>query len=136
KYRDPLRFAAEERIFKRLQRAMHADLDAAMSVRPQWTGAGSTAYLLPDRPSSRRALGAFANYLAHVDPRRAHAVLAPKSDGRYVGSVGVPASAATGADDFGRGFPTGGGRRGAAGVDDLPAEAMQDFMRRFAATFG
>ena len=136
KYREPLQFAAEERIFKRLQSAMHADLDAALNVSPQWTGERASAYLLPDRPSSRRVLGVFANHLAHVDARRAHAVLAPKAGGGYIGSVRVPASAALSADEFCRQFPSGGGRREAAGVDDLPGERMSEFLERFAAAFG
>jgi hypothetical protein len=136
KYEDPLHFAAKEKIFKRLQGLMHADLDAAISVSPQWTGERAGAYLLPDRPSSRRVLGAFANHLAHIDPRRAYAVLAPKAKGGYIVSVRVPASAGLSADAFCRQFPTGGGRREAAGVDDLPEGRTQEFIDRFGAAFG
>lgn len=136
KYEDPLRFAAEEPIFKRLQSVMHADLDAAIGVSPRWSGERASVYLLPDRPSSRRVLGAFANHLAHIDPRRAYAVLAPRTGGGHVVSVRVPASAASSADAFCRQFPTGGGRRAAAGVDDLPEERTQEFIDRFGAEFG
>ena len=135
-YGDPLEFAARERIFKRLQRAMHADLDAAIGVSPQWTGGRASAYLLPDRPSSRRVLGAFANHLAHIDPRRAYAVLARKPSGGYVVSLRVPEASQTSADAFCREYPTGGGRRGAAGIDELPEAQLQDFIGRFSTAYG
>jgi hypothetical protein len=136
KYEDPLQFAAKERIFKRLQGAMHADLNAAMNVSPHWSDERASAYLLPDRPSSRRVLGAFANHLAHIDPQRAHAVLAPKSNGSYSVSVRVPEASQTSADAFCREYPTGGGRRGAAGIDELPEGRTREFIDRFGAAFG
>src|SRR6266545_4359511 len=66
KYEDPLQFVAKEKLFARLRAAMHADLKAAMEVPPHWSGEHASAYLLPDRPSSRRVLGVFANHLAHI----------------------------------------------------------------------
>jgi hypothetical protein len=136
KYSDPLQFAASERIFARLQRARHADLDAAMDVPPHWTGEGARAYLLPDRPSSRRIHGVFANHLVHIGPGRAYAVLAPRTRGGYVVSLRTPASAGTSADAFCRQFPTGGGRREAAGIEALPDARLQEFIDRFGAAFG
>src|SRR6266545_631929 len=135
KYDAPLQFAARERIFTRLQKARHADLGAAIDVPPHWSGERAAAYLLPDRPSSRRVLGVFANHLAHIDPRRAHAVLAPKAKGSYVVSLRVPPGARTNAEAFCRQFPTGGGRGAAAGIDDVPNERLEEFLERFAATF-
>ncbi len=135
KYEDPLRFFAEDRIVTRLQAARHADLKAAMDVKPRWTGERASAYLLPDRPSSRRVLGAFANHLAGIDPRRAHAVLAPRARGGYIVSVRAPAGASSSADALCRQFPTGGGRRDAAGIDNLPAEQLEEFLERFSGAF-
>ncbi len=136
KYEDPLQFVAKEKIFARLRAAMHADLKAAMEVPPRQSGERARAYLLPDRPSSRRVLGVFANHLAGIDPRRAHAVLAPRTKGGYIVSVRVPAGSRTSAEAFCRRFPTGGGRGGAAGIDDLPEARMEEFLERLAATFG
>ena len=136
KYEDPLQFFAKDRIVTRLQAARHADLAAAMEVPPRRSSERSAAYLLPDRSSSRRVLGAFANHLAGVDPRRAHAVLAPRTKGGYIVSLRVPASAGSSAEAFCRQFPTGGGRAGAAGIDDLPEARMQKFLEQFATAFG
>lgn len=136
KYENPLGFAAGERIFRRLQGAMHADLGAAMSVSPQWSCERADAYVLPNRPSSRRVLGVFANHLARVDPLRSHAILAPTVKGGYMVSVRVPEASGLSADALCREFPSGGGRRAAAGIDDLPEERMEEFIGRFTAAFG
>jgi hypothetical protein len=136
KYGSPLEFPAKEGIFTRLQGARRADLEAAMEAPPRWSGERASAYLLPDRPSSRRVLGAFANHLAGIDPRRAHAVLAPRTKGGYIVSLRVPAGARSSAEAFCRQFPTGSGRAGAAGIDDLPGARREEFLERFAATFG
>jgi hypothetical protein len=136
KYADPLKFLAEDRIFARLQAARHADLKAAMEVPPRCSDEHSAAYLLPDRPSSRRVLGAFANHLAGIDPRRAHAVLAPRTKGGTIVSVRIPPGARSSADAFCRQFPTGGGRCEAGGIDELPNERLEEFLERFSAAFG
>jgi hypothetical protein len=133
KYEDPLQFFAKDRIVARLQAARHADLEAAMEVTPRWTEERAGATLLPDRPSSRRVLGAFANHLAGIDPHRAHAVLAPRTKGGYIVSVRAPAGARSSADAFCRQFPTGGGRLEAAGIDELPDNRLEEFLERFKA---
>lgn len=135
KYEDPLQFLVRERVFARLQATRHADLKAAVEESPCWSGERADAYVLPDRASSRRVIGAFANHLVRIDPGRAHAVLAPKTKGGYIASVRAPAGARQDADAFCRQFPTGGGRREAAGIDNLPESRMQQFMERFRAAF-
>lgn len=133
KYDDPLQFIASEDVVARLAAARRADLEAALAVAPHRTAERGAVYLLPNAPRSRRVIGEFANQLARRHPRRAHAVLAPKSRGGYTVSVRVPANAS--ADAFCRQFPTGGGRREAAGIDDLPDERLEEFFERFAAAF-
>ena len=134
RYSDPLAFVAGERIFADLQAARHADLEAAIETQPSWRGEGAAAYVLSDRPSSRRVLGTFANHLARIDSARACAVLAP-AEGGYAVSVRVPAARSPSADAFCRGFPSGGGRREAAGIEQLPEARVAEFMERFRATY-
>lgn len=136
KYQDPLQFVARERVFARLQATRHADLRAAMEVPPRRSGEHADAYVLPDRASSRRVIGTLANHLVGIDPHRAHAVLAPKAKGGYIVSLRAPAAASWSAEAFSRQFSTGGGRREAAGIDDLPEAQMQEFVDRFNAAFG
>jgi hypothetical protein len=136
KYEDPLEFAAREEIYTRLQAARHADLKEAMDVAPYWSGERAAAYLLPNRPSSRRALGPLANHLAGIDPGRALVVIAPKAGGGYMVSVRVPGARSLSAEAFCRRFPTGGGRREAAGIDALPGERLRELIESFGTAFG
>jgi hypothetical protein len=46
-------------------------------------------------------------------------------------SVRAPLINRTGADELCRQFPTGGGRKAAAGINVLPADRLPDFIRAF-----
>jgi len=128
---DPLRFAAEAPIVRRLMNAMRGDLENAHALEPRHADANGAVYLLPDAAWSRRVSGTFAHALAAGSPQRAHAVLTPNARGGYVVSVRAPRDQPKGADRFCREFG-GGGRSGAAGIDHLPAGALEDFIARFA----
>jgi len=129
---DPLRFAAGAPIVRRLADAMRTDLAAAQALAPTRADSRCAVYLLPDAASSRRVSGTFAHALAAAAPQRAHAVLTPSAAGGYTVSVRAPRARPIGADAFCRQFG-GGGRAGAAGIDALPAAALDDFYARFAA---
>jgi hypothetical protein len=61
-------------------------------------------------------------------------VLTPNAPGAYLVSVRAPRAHPQGADRFCREFG-GGGRSGAAGIDRLPAQRLDDFIARFARAF-
>jgi hypothetical protein len=135
RYPDPLAFVEAEPLFARLASARAADLAAARAVAPRWSKGRAVLFVLPDAPWSRRVMGSYANHLAAADRGRAVAVLVPVAGGGYIVSVRAPERSSTGADELCRKFPTGGGRRDAAGVDRLPATALGDFERAFADAF-
>lgn len=135
KYEDPLHFVAARDIYERLNKGRHEDLDAAAGISPRWSGAGGLVLVLPDAAWSRRVSGTLANHLAGLHRRQAVAVLAPRGAG-YVVSLRVPAGARCAADEFCRAFPGGGGRKEAAGIDLIPAAALNDFVERFAGAYG
>jgi hypothetical protein len=89
-------------------------------------------FVLPDEAWARRVSGVYSNDLANASPDRAHAVLTEKANGNYLVSVRAPLNNKTGADELCMRFPTGGGRKAAAGVNDLPAAMLDDFMDQFA----
>jgi len=128
---DPLRFAHEAPVVRRLCEAMRSDLEQAHALRPEHEDDGGAVYLLPDAAWSRRVSGSFAHALAAGAPQRAHAVLTPNAHGGYVVSVRAPRARPRGADTLCREFG-GGGRSGAAGIDHLPTRAVKDFIARFA----
>ena len=88
--------------------------------------------MLPNEPWARRVSGVYSNDLANADPARAHAVITLRANGCYLVSVRAPLDNKTGADELCMQFPTGGGRKAAAGINDLPAEMLQEFIDAFA----
>ena len=80
--------------------------------------------------------GVYSNDLATGNPDRAHAVLTSKANGNYLVSVRAPLSNKQGAVDLCMQFPTGGGRAAAAGINDLPAARLDDFVEAFSASYG
>lgn len=52
-----------------------------------------------------------------------------------VAKLGSPVTGPVGADDFCRRYPTGGGRKAAAGINDLPADELDAFLANFSKQF-
>ncbi|CAK2438997.1 hypothetical protein VCRA2133E348_210056 [Vibrio crassostreae] len=70
----------------------------------------------------------FGNELANLYPTRAHAVLTLNQNKQdYTASVRAPLNNRVGADDVCCQFPTGGGRKAAAGINALPIEKLNVF---------
>ena len=132
---DPLRFIADSPIFRRLWAGYEDDMANARSLRPHRKVPGATLLVMPDVPWARRAIGVLANELMQALPGSAIAIVIPRSSGGYTASVRVPQPAALGADEFCRQFATGGGRRGAGGVNELPQAELERFAGRFEACF-
>ena len=73
----------------------------------------------------------FGNQLAGESPAQAHAVLTAKLGGGYVVSVRAPLDNKAGADILCSQFDTGGGRKGAAGINHLPDAELGRFIASF-----
>ncbi len=135
RYADPREFIEGEPIFEVLRTAYFDDLDRAESVQPARAGEHGVVYVLPDAAWSRRVNGIFSNRLSQSHPQRAHAVLIARHGG-YTVSVRAPVAQPAGADELCLRFESGGGRRGAAGINLLPesdfARFMAEFERQFA----
>ncbi|MCU0803864.1 MAG: DHH family phosphoesterase [Burkholderiales bacterium] len=135
-YEDPFAFARDAGVLQRLQLGYADDMTHAMRAVPQAIGAHARAYFLPDENWARRVIGAFANGLAIEYPGIAHAVLAARPDGSFTVSVRAPENRPEGADELVRAFPTGGGRKNAAGIDRLPPLEVDAFLRALGARYG
>ena len=136
-YADPFDFivdGAED--FQKLEAGYRDDMAAAAALAPSHSNVSVAAYLLPDAPWARRVSGVFSNDLANAHPARAHAVITAKSDGTYLVSVRAPLDNKTGADELCMEFPTGGGRKAAAGINALPGDSLEHFIQRFSAFYG
>ncbi len=133
RYRNPLDLLEHESIGQELDALRQGDLRQAAALMPYWEDAHARAYLLPDAPWSRRAIGSLVNDFAAAQPQRAHAVLKTTGTGDFVVSVRAPLAAPGGAAALCRQFG-GGGRAGAAGIDQLSAQQLQRFIQVLSAT--
>jgi hypothetical protein len=134
-YPDPLDFATRSAAFRRVSDGFCEDLEQARRLEPARSTPGAFLFVLPDAPWARRASGTLANDLAKAHPESAVAILSPKREGGYLVSLRVPRESPTSADGFCRKFPTGGGRRTAAGINHLPSEQVAEFTASFEAQF-
>lgn len=130
-YADPLEFIAADDTFRQLKDGYADDMARARAVPPEIDTPRHGLWVLPAEPWARRASGVIANELAQQAPERATALLTRLPNGGFVVSVRAPMSNPVGADELCRGFPSGGGRRAAAGINDLPDASYDAFVRRF-----
>ncbi|MEE8060117.1 MAG: DHH family phosphoesterase [Pseudomonadales bacterium] len=114
--------------FEKLENGYQSDMASAANVQAEFANDAVATYILPNEAWARRVSGVYSNDLANGTPSRAHAVLTIKANGNYLISVRAPLENKIGADELCRRFPTGGGRAAAAGVNDLPAEQLNDFI--------
>lgn len=134
-HEDPFAFVREGGVFEVLKQGYIGDMALARTTRPEHKTPRGAVYILPAQPWSRRVSGAFGNELASAFPDRAHAVLTRRGDGAFVVSVRAPQSTNSGADILCSRFATGGGRKGAAGINLLPESELPRFMQAFDEVF-
>lgn len=128
-YADPLDFIADgAEHYQRLETGYQQDLSAAEAIQPLTTDSAVAVFELPDAPWARRVSGVYSNNLTNQHPDRAHGVLTAKANGNYLVSVRAPLNNKQGASALCRQFPTGGGREAAAGINDLPAAMLGQFI--------
>lgn len=131
RYPDPLVFADESQTFRRLAAGFLDDMEQAKRLSPARKAPGAVVIVLPDAAWARRVSGTLANDAAKAHDGSAIAIVSPKTEGGYLVSVRVPRDSAISAEAFCRRFPTGGGRRTAAGINHLPGEALDSFAAAF-----
>ena len=136
RYSSPFDFMTDGREpFQQLEQGYQQDMASAQALEPEFKDAAVAVYMFPNEPWARRVSGVYSNDLANGDVSRAHAVITERANGCYLVSVRAPLSNKTGADELCMKFPTGGGRKAAAGINDLPADMLPEFIQTFAAFY-
>ncbi len=130
-YADPFEFIQNEDAYQILRNGYYDDMTAAVNIKPEFVDEHVALYILPKAKWSRRVSGVFGNQLSTSAPERAHAVLTILQDGGFMVSVRAPQCNKAGADELCRSFPTGGGRKGAAGINFLAESDLGLFIQRF-----
>lgn len=134
-YADPFDFINNEAGYQHLRDGYYDDVKQAEQITADHLSESHALFILPNEKWARRVSGVFANSLAQQFPARAHAMLTEQPDGAYLVSVRAPLENKTGADELCRQFPTGGGRKAAAGINKLPADQMGTFKDAFTQSF-
>lgn len=135
-FADPFAFLAESPAYRTLKTGYQDDMARAVAVDATEVRDAGRIFMLPAEKWARRISGVFGNQLAVESPAQAHAVLTGKPGGGYLVSVRAPLIARSGADDLCSQFDSGGGRRGAAGINHLPDAELGRFIALFFKTFG
>jgi single-stranded DNA-specific DHH superfamily exonuclease len=131
-YAQPLDFVRDgAQHYEKLETGYRDDMARARKVKVSRETRDAAVFMFPDEPWARRVSGVFSNDLVNGFPDRAHAVVTERADGTYLVSVRAPLSNKVGAVDLCRRFPTGGGREAAAGINNLPADQLDDFTNQF-----
>ncbi|WP_396621474.1 DHH family phosphoesterase [Marinobacter sp. W-8] len=129
KFEDPLDLIASEPAeWQKLREGYAEDMAKGLAAPVLNETVTSLVVKLPDEAWARRVSGVLGNELANRNPEKACAIVTEKPGGHYLVSIRAPLGNRTGADEVARQFPTGGGRKAAAGINELPAGQLEKFM--------
>ena len=129
-YPSPFALKADpESPYYRLKKGYESDSVHVTTLQPVTNNQAICVYELPCQAWARRISGVFGNQLANESKDKAHAVLTLNQSGSdYTVSVRAPLSNRKGADEVCCQFATGGGRKAAAGINQLPIDEKQRFI--------
>lgn len=133
-----LDFCGESSIFGPLQDQFESDRDRFENLHVLAEGPGARAYLVPDQAWARRYAATWANDQILAHPGRALSVHHVLPDGAHLVSIRsprLPGRSSPPAADLAREFPTGGGRKLAAGINRLDPADLDRFLARFVAYY-
>lgn len=135
-FSSPTQFMEEDKdTFETLESGYHDDMGKASDLKPMFENAHAAVFQLPNAAWARRVSGVYGNDLANQTPSRAHAVVTERADGDFLVSVRAPLENKKGAEEICRQFPTGGGRAAAAGINQLAAADLAQFIDTLSAFY-
>ncbi|WP_038247790.1 DHH family phosphoesterase [Ghiorsea bivora] len=134
-FENPFDFIAASPAYQVLSDGYADDMEKAEVSEAVYLDEKVAAFMMPDEAWSRRVSGVYGNALARIYTDRAHALVTVMDNGNYRVSVRAPLSNKIGADELCMSFPTGGGRKAAAGINDLPKAMLDDFITAFKDTY-
>ncbi len=133
-FENPLDFIQTDH-YLRLLNAYQNDLKHTRELNALHEKDNGAIFVLPNEAWARRVNGVFSNDLARDFTARAHAVLVKFEGDSYRVSVRAPLDNKTGADELCRQFEGGGGRKAAAGINELPESELERFRELFFDSF-
>jgi hypothetical protein len=134
-YPSPFDFLAEQSdSYQALLSGYTEDLECAKAIAPEFQTERVAVYILPDQAWARRVSGVWGNALANQNPDQANAVLSYNTEGGFQVSVRAPLNHKVGADELCSRF-AGGGRKAAAGINQLAQAQLAEFITAFELQF-
>jgi hypothetical protein len=124
----------EQSLYKNILDNYRSDLSKAKSTMPIMENDMISIIILPNELWSRRVIGVYSNLLMHCDKNRAHALMILINNESYLVGVRAPYNNKVGADILCSMFG-GGGRKGAAGINNLPKQDKNNFIKEFKKKF-
>jgi hypothetical protein len=118
-------------VFKTLSEAYKHDMEKANNCSFIHESDNTAVIQLPNEQWANRVSGVYSNELANRYPDRAHAIITEKGIDDFLVSVRAPHNNKQGADVLVSQFPTGGGRKAAAGINALPKKLLKAFISAF-----
>lgn len=134
-YANPFDFIAGDKNFAALKAGYEQDMTNAKAIAPSLSTVNCALFMFPEESWSRRVGGVYGNELAREHPDRAHALISDIGNSNYQVSVRAPINRRDGADELCRQFDTGGGRKAAAGINELPESDLARFQTAFETQF-
>jgi len=132
---NPFDFISNEiGVYNKLLDSYCLDISKAKAVLPEIEDDTVSVIILPDESWSRRVIGVYANLLMYNDKNRAHALMVLNNNASYLVGVRAPYNNKSGASMLCSMFG-GGGRRGAAGINNLPKQDKNNFIKEFKKQF-
>lgn len=135
-FSNPIDFIEDEPAYADLLSQFQDDMSRAQNAHADSESAAGAVYMLPKEGWARRIVGVMGNDLAKQYPDRAHALMVDMGDGHHRVSVRAPYNRKDGADELCRQFPSGGGRKAAAGINALDEGSLPKFIDKFNDQFG
>lgn len=123
--------ADENSPFRQLKEGYETDITQAKNSK-QLSQEGVIAVILDDAPWARRISGTYGNQLAAENPSQPVIIVTLNAQGSYTISLRAPKEHPHGASTICSKFATGGGREGAAGINELPIDDLDKFLTEVA----
>lgn len=136
-YATPFDFMQNNKIiFNTLEAGYQEDMALAEGSPFLYQSAESAAILFHNAQWARRVSGVYINHLANQYPARAHAIITENADDTCKVSIRSPLDRkGLHADELACQFTSGGGRKGAAGINALPVDQINRFIDTFKAFY-
>ncbi|MPW35909.1 DHHA1 domain-containing protein [Vibrio sp. B1Z05] len=136
-YPSPLALQSDKSsVFYQLKEGFDSDWAQVQSIEHYHSSSHIAVYLLPNQAWARRISGTFGNWLANQYPDQAIAVITANPEQEtYTVSVRSPLNRREGADELCSQFPSGGGRKAAAGINALQQSQLDEFIEKMQQQF-